>query len=933
VVLLEFAAAPQADSEDLGLVRTFYSPDMARQGIFFPLKDHALRDDVHLLGNLVGEVLVDQGGPALFDLVEGDRQAAIGRRLGEAEDAAALVVRTRGRPAAEASEIIRAFGAWFAAVNMAEKVHRVRRRRQYLNDSSNPQPGGLHDCLRKLQGRGFTLERTLDVLGQISIEPVFTAHPTESTRRTLLRQQQRMMRLLMQRLDASLTPPEQQQIIERVRAELTIGWQTAGNSRDRLTVADEREHVLFFLVEVIYEVIPAFYEELEAALCDVYGEAAAGVELPNLLRFGSWVGGDMDGHPDVHAKTIRESCLRHHQLIVNRYFLEVQSLAEKLSQSGSRIGVSTALDQRIEQYRLLVPAARAAPPTSHDRMPYRVFLGQIAERLTATYEHRTGQYDDVAQLIADLELIAQSLAANKGARAGLFYVRRLLRRVRTFGFHLVTLDVRQNAEVHRQIVGHGLAEPDWMNRTPAERLGRLREALLADEGPSQALDAAGKRALWVFEAMDFCANRYGRAAIGAYMVSMTAGADDLLSVLLLARWAGLIDTETSQTRLDVAPVFDVADSLERAGEIMSQLLDEGFYRSHVAGRGERQLVMIGYSESTKHSGIAASRWLLRRAQEGMAAACAGAGVRLDVFHGRGASVSRGGSRTEAIVSALSPGVFNGRLKVTEQGETINERYGLRPIAMRTFEQGLNALTLAAAGVEGTERLQPQWPAAMQTLADTSRERYRALVHADPAFLDFFQAVTPVDVIERMQIGSRPVLRSSGMGVDQLRPMPWNFAWSQSRHMLPGWYGIGTGLTAVSQAFGVNLLGQMYASWAFFSGLIDDVEMRMARADLAIAAFYDELAPASLQHFAVTIREEFALATRELQRLKGCARLLDGEPTLQRSIRLRNPYVDPIHLAQIDLLRRWRAGNREDAALFDALLVSVNGIAQGIQGSG
>ncbi|HVN43184.1 MAG TPA: phosphoenolpyruvate carboxylase, partial [Steroidobacteraceae bacterium] len=467
---------------------------MARKGIFFPLKDAALRDDVHALGNLVGEVLKEQGGAPLFEAVEGDRQAAIGRRQGNAEDAVALLVRTRGRPPAEAREVIRAFGAWFQVVNMAEKMHRVRRRRQYLNDSRNPQPGGIADSLMRLRSRGLSLEQVLEVIGHVSIEPVFTAHPTESTRRTRLRQQERIAQQLILRLDPTLTPPESHAITERIRTELTIGWETAENSRERLTVADERDHAMFFLVEIIYDIVPAFYEEIEAALELVFGEQAAGARVPQVLRFGSWIGGDMDGHPDVHAKTIRESCARHHQLVLERYLSEVQELADRLSQSAARVGIATAVDARIEQYRTLLPGVQAVVPPGHDRMPYRLLLQQVAERLRATHDHRTGHYERVEQFIEDLELIASSLAENGGQHAGLFGVRRLLRRVRTFGFFLVTLDVRQHAAVHRQVIGQGLGDPAWAERPAAERAARLREVLSADASPPTVLDANGKRA-------------------------------------------------------------------------------------------------------------------------------------------------------------------------------------------------------------------------------------------------------------------------------------------------------------------------------------------------------------------------------------------------------------------------------------------------------
>jgi phosphoenolpyruvate carboxylase len=641
----------------------------------------------------------------------------------------------------------------------------------------------------------------------------------------------------------------------------------------------------------------------------------------------------MDGHPDVHAKTIREGCARHHQLIVNRYFLEAQTLAERLSQSSSRVGVAPEVTARIEQYRALVPGAHTATPASHDRMPYRVLLGQMAERLRATYEGRSGHYDRVEQLIDDLEIIACSLETHSGRHAGLFHVRRMLRRVRTFGFHLVTLDVRQSAQVHREIVGRALGDADWNERTPEERRLRLGEAIERDESPAADLDAAAKRALWVFEAMQFCEHRYGRDAIGSYVVSRARDVDDVLSVLLLAQWAGLADGPGGALEVDVAPLFESVESLEDAGAIVTRLLADRVYRAHLAARGNRQVVMIGYSGSNKSVGIAASRWLLRQAQAAMVEACNAAGVELLVFHGRGGPISVGGGRTDTLLRSAPPGAVRGPLRVTEHGESISERYGLRPIALRSFERSLNALAIATAAQPGSAVVDPRWHEALALLADESRRAYRAQVHDDPAFLEFFQSVTPVDVIERMQIGSRPVTREAGGGIKALRSVPWMFAWSQSRHMIPGWLGVGSGITAVIERFGAGLVGEMYARWPFFSALLDDVEVVLAKADMGIAGFYGQLARPEHERCTAAILREYELTSGHVLATKGCARLLDSEPTLQRSIRLRNPYVDPIHLMQVDLLSRWRETGRQDRDLFDALVASVNGIAQGLQGSG
>ena len=917
---------------------------MPRKDISFAAKDVALRDDVHTLGGLVGDMLRDQGGDPLFDEVEGDRQLAIRRRDGDADAAVQFIIRTESRTPDQAADLIRAFTTWFQVVNMAEKVHRVRRRREYLNDSSHPQPGGLHECFQRLKALGLSLEQTVELLSHVSLEPVFTAHPTESTRRTLLRQQQRIAHLLTTRLDPTLSPAERRVTLDSVLSELTTGWQTADNSRDKLTVADEREHVLFFLVEVIYEIIPVFYEAIEDALASVYGEQARAVWIPEVLHFGSWVGGDMDGLPDVHAKTIRESCARHHALIVNRYFLEAQALAEKLSQSDRRTpGIAQGVRNRIEHYKSVVPAARASAPSGHDEMPYRVLLGQVAERLRATYDHRSGQYERAEQLVDDLTLVMNSLAANRGRNAGLFLIRRLLRRVRTFGFHLATLDVRQNAEVHRQIVGRALDDPSWDQKSAAERTARLSEALARDESPPEVLEAAAKRTLWVFEAIEYCRHRYGAPAIGSYVVSQARDVDDVLAVLLLARWAGFGKDGTDTVPLDVAPLFESVEALDDAGAVMGRLLSDPIYRAHLTGRGNRQVVMVGYADSNKESSFAAARWLLRKAQVAMLAACRDAGVELLIFHGRGGSVSRGGSRTEAVIAALPEAAAQGRLRVTEQGETINDRYGLPSIALRTFEQGLNALALARAG-DRPERVKAGWNEAMEVLSIASLERYRRVVHQDPRFFEFFQAVTPIDVIERMQIGARPLTRGAGSGVDTIRAVPWSFAWSQSRHMLPGWFGAGTGIQAVIDKFGADRIHEMHRDWPFFEALVDDIEMQLARADMDIAWHYERLYPGDVDRYSRLIREEYDQTRRAVLLLKGCARLLDSEPVLQRSIWLRNPYVDPIHLMQIQLLRRWRElgsplekGRRRDddpaRELFGALVASVNGISQGIQGAG
>ena len=906
---------------------------MYRQSIQFPAKDAGLRDDVHALGALIGETLRDQGGEEFFTLVEGDRLAAIRRREGDAAGAAELQSRTTDRSPSAATDLTRAFAIWFQAVNTAEKVHRVRRRRQYLSDSSTSQPGGIADCIARLQRAGLTLQQVLALIGSMSIEPVFTGHPTESTRRTILRKQQHIAQDLLERHIPGSTNAELNTLWARVRLEVTSIWQTEEHPREGLTVVDEREHVLFYLIDILYRVVPLFYEEIEAAIAKAFAVPVDQLDVPSILHFGSWVGGDMDGNPDLHGKTIRETLHRHRQVIVSSYFAECGQLAETLSQSAKRVGIGAALAARIDSYSAILPGAQALAPARHDRMPYRVFFGQIGERLKATYEGRPNAYQSPDELLADVALAAESLTLNRGRHAGYFLVRRFMRRVRTFGFHLATLDVTQHAHLHDQVIAQGLGIADWPLLAPDERLRQLRDLLARDQGPTSNFDAIGRRSLWVFEAIAQARHKFGSRAIGEYIVSGAQGPEDVLAVLLLARWADITDKRTGESPLDVAPLLESIDSLERAGDVLRALHDEPAYRRHLAARGNRQVVVIGYSDTNKEGGITASRWALQVAQSALLLAARESGINLLIFHGRGGTPARGGGRTENLVEAVPEGAIRGVLRLTEQGEVVNQSYGLRPIAMRTLERTFASVALATAQAAERRPVPAEQLAAMQTIAARSLAAYRDLVFGSPQFFEYFRAATPLDVIERMHIGSRPAARAVGDGVHALRAIPWVFAWTQSRHMLPGWFGFGSGLQAATEEHGVEVIGQMTAHWPFFGHLLDDVEAMLARTDLEIAGHYDALAGDSLRVQAEPIRREYDLTVRHVLGLRGAAQLLDSDPTLQRSIKLRNPYIDPMHLMQVDLLQRWRATGREDRALFGALRATISGIAQGLQATG
>jgi phosphoenolpyruvate carboxylase len=901
-----------------------------RDTLEFAETDTLLRDDVRRLGAMVGDMLAEQVSAELLQQVESVRRAAIARReQGDTIDE--LAGRLAAVPLADADALVRAFAAYFGVVNLAERIHRIRRRRDYQRSSAAPQPGGLCAVLRALRDDGVTLDELRELLPRMRIEPVFTAHPTEAIRRVLLLKERTIVERLIADIDRQRTPAERGADTARIRQALTASWQTAETPPQQPTVADEVEHIGFYLNNVLFRALPVYYEAFADAMETVYGNDSGDsrIELPLVLRFGTWVGGDMDGNPNVGADTIRAALTAQRAQVLANYRADLQALGEILTQSRERAVVGDAVEARIAGYILSMPEAAAKLSARMADMPYRQLLDLMRARLAATLDGGPAAYADVDGLIADLRIIDDSLARHRGEHAGRFALQRILWRVRTFGFHLAALDLRQDSGTHDAAVAALLGDAQWPARSPDERIATLYT--LIDGVAKVDTDASpAQPTLAVMRTVREARITFGAFALGPYIISMSRSAADVLAVLALARIAGCVEDDA--VPLDIAPLFETIDDLRAAPEIMRALFDDPVYRRHLQAREGRQIVMLGYSDSAKDGGILASRWALQRTQAELLELSQQVGVRIEFFHGRGGSVSRGGGKTERAIIAAPRGTVDGVLRVTEQGEVIHRKYGIRALALRNLEQATAAVLRASLRPRPPEPREAGWRILAAELAQTSRAHYRALVHEHADFPTYFRAATPIDVIERLRLGSRPSKRREG-GIDALRAIPWVFAWSQNRSGLTGWYGVGTALAQAIATHGHDTIAAMARDWPFFAAMLDDIEMLMAKSDLAIFERYSRLAGPLHDVFYADIATEFERTAETILALRDRSRLLQDDYRLRLSIRLRNPYVDPISLLQVELLQRWRDAQREDEALFQALVTTVNGIAAGIQNTG
>jgi phosphoenolpyruvate carboxylase len=924
------------------------TPD--RTGAELADKDAPLREDIRLLGRLLGDTVREQEGAAVFELVESVRQSSI--RFHRDEDQVArrsLETTLNGMSRARTIQIIRAFSFFSHLANLAEDQHHIRRTRAHARVDGGPPRDGTMDCaLGRAGAAGMTRAQLQEFFAGALVVPVLTAHPTEVRRKSTIDREMEVAHLLADRDRlAQVTPEEAASADEALRRAILTLWQTNILRRTRLAVIDEVANGLAYYDYTFLSELPRFYAALEERLAAA-DPAWRETGLPSFLRLGSWIGGDRDGNPFVTAEVLSQALRMQSGRALAHHLAEIHALGAELSLDGNLVGISEELAGLV---------ARSPDHSPHRRdEPYRRALSLIYARLAASAAaldpghiapHAVSAaepYPDAAALGADLDILDRSLKANGSTILARGRLRGVRRAVDAFGFHLAGLDLRQNADVHERTV-HELfeaAKPGAGYRGLDEE---ARIALLLAElatarplvSPFVTYGDETRSELKILQVAAEAQARYGRAAIPNYVISKADGVSDVLEVALLLKEAGLLDPRAGKLHLNIVPLFETIDDLARCGATMDRLLGLPEYQRFLGDRGRTQEVMLGYSDSNKDGGFLTSGWELYKAEIALVDTFRRHGVKLRLFHGRGGSVGRGGGPSYQAVLAQPGGAVEAGIRITEQGEVIASKYSSAEVGRRNLE------TLAAATLEASllradvAAPDERYLAAMAELSAYAYRAYRGLVYETEGFERYFWQATVIGEIANLNIGSRPASRTKSTAIADLRAIPWVFSWAQCRLMLPGWYGFGAAVKewlAAHPDDGLALLRAMYRDWPFFQTLLSNMDMVLAKSDIAIASRYAELVEDQALRDAVfpRLRAEWQSSIEALLAIMQQTALLDRNPLLARSIRNRFPYLDPLNHVQIELLRRHRAGDTDERVV-QGIHLTINGIAAGLRNSG
>ena len=905
-----------------------------------------LRRDVKLLGNMLGEILDNHGGPELLDKVEKIRLMC--KTLREHFDEGIYVELKKEISSLDTplrKQVIRAFSMYFHLINAAEQNHRIRRRRQYqMEEGNNVQPASIESAILKLKEHEISEDIIQKALNTLSLELVITAHPTEATKRSILEIQQRIAAILKNLDHPLLTAREQKKLEDSLFNEVAILWQTDELRDHKPTVLDEVRNGLYYFDQTLFEVLPEIHQEVANCLERYYPDATWNV--PNFLRFGSWIGGDRDGNPNVTSDVTWETLKRHRRLVLKKYKSVLVEIMKRYSHSSTRVNVDQEILTFLEEKENLYLTDDKKWPNQTE--VYRRVVAVIIERVRQVGKSEIG-YNRADELLADLKMINRSLKKHHPSDHELKTIQKLIRQVQLFGFHLATLDIRNHSGEHEAAMTEILRKvrmtENYAELSEQEKL-QLLEKILMDPRPVLLLNedytAETQEMIKVFQMIKEAHDVFGKRAISVYLVSMTRSASDLLEVLVFAKEAGLYRLHadgTLESHLNVAPLLETIDDLTAGPKIMQTLFEMPIYRKHLEILGNQQEIMLGYSDGSKDGGTLTANWKLYNAQIEIHELAKRYNIGPKFFHGRGGSLGRGGGTlNKSILSQPAETVGDG-VKITEQGEVLSSRYLLEDIAYRSLEQATSTLLLLVAHVsqKGQEELRDSaWEEAIEEISGYALSKYQSLVFEDPDFLTYFNQATPLKEIGDLNIGSRPMSRKNKGRFEDLRAIPWVFAWTQSRQLIPAWYAAGTGLESFASKDEANLqlLQEMYLKWPFFKSTIDNLNMALMKADIHTAKEYLSLVEDKTiaDRIFTNILEEYEKTKDILLKITGDKELLDHTPNIKESVFRRNPYVDPLNFLQVELIKELRKQDTNDELLTEVLL-TISGISAGLRNTG